>query len=153
MKWLTAFAMLIQFISFWLAAPELIGDTTLKRLNSFLQKFISNLSMILLTLLVLAISISFSINGIIKGMSYSATGVTREEVNKYLITLAISGIIYIIFLINFKKIKLWMDTRIAAPLITKFTYSDSFRKNSLIIGAILFTFGFLIQFMIILLQP
>ncbi len=145
--------MFIQFISFWLAAPELIGDAALKRLNSFLKKFVSNISMILLTALVLAFSLSFSINGILKGMSFSKTGATREEMNSYLITIAISGIIYIIFLIFFKKIKLWLDKRISAPLIHKFTYSDRFRRNSLLIGAFLFTFGFLIQFIIILLQP
>ena len=153
MKWLNAFSILLQFISFWLAAPELIGDVSLKRLNAFLQKFVSNISMIFLALLILAFSITIGINGIIKGINYSATGVTTEEMWAYYINLGIAGFLYLIFMIFFKKIKLWLDKHLSAPLVNKFTYSDSFRRNSLLIGALLFTFGFVIQFMLILLQP
>jgi len=152
MKWLNALGMFFQFISFWLAAPELIGDAGLKRLNSFLKKLVSNLSIILLTILILGYALFFSINGILRGIRASEFGLSYEEISRYYINFAIGTVFYIVFLIKFKKIKLWLDLKIAIPLVNKFTYNDNFRKNSLIAGALLFTFGFLIQFILVLLQ-
>ncbi len=153
MKWLNALSILLQFVSFWLAAPELIGDVSLKRLNAFLQKFVSNFSMILLTLLILAFSLWMGINGILKGLEYSKNGMTQDDFSSQMIKLAVAFGIYLVFMIYFKRIKLWLDKKVSMPLINKFTYNDSFRRNSLLIGALLFTFGFLIQFIIILIQP
>jgi len=153
MKWLNALSILLQFISFWLAAPELIGDVSLKRLNAFLQKFVSNISMIILTLLILGFSLWMGINGILKGLEYSKSGMSSEDLISQLTILGVACGVYLVFMIYFKRIKLWLDKRVSIPLVNKFTYSDSFRRNSLLVGALLFTFGFLIQFVIILIQP
>lgn len=153
MKYLNALAMLLQFISFWLAAPEIIGDSKLKLLNNFFKNLVSKLSIIILAGFILAFSLTVSINGIITGIEASEKGIEKSEMLKYYLIIGIATIFYIFFMIQFKRIRKWMDDNIAAPLVNKFTYNEGFRRNSLVAGAILFTFGFLIQFIILLLQP
>lgn len=153
MKWLIAFGMFLQFISFWLAAPEIMGDGALKRLNQFLKNMVSNFSLIVLTILITAYALIFSIKGILTGMKASEGTITGNQINNYFISLIVATVAYMFFMFRYKKIKLWLDEKIAVPLVNKFTYDERFRRNSLLTGALLFTFGFLIQIFILLLQP
>lgn len=153
MKWLIAFGMFLQFISFWLAAPEIMGDGALKRLNQFLKNMVSNFSLIIITLLIAAYGVTFFINGIVTGMKASEGTLTSNQTNSYFISLTVGTIAYMFFMFRYKKIRLWLDEKIAVPLVNKFTFDERFRRNSLLTGALLFTFGFLIQIIILLIQP
>jgi len=153
MKWLNAIAMLFQFISFWLAAPEIIGDKGLKRMQDMIKNLLSNLSVIILSTLILGYTLYFTINGIITGMEASETGITSGELIEYYITLFVAMLIYVVFMIRIKPIKLWIDNNISMPLVEKYIHNDRLRRNSLFGGAFLFTAGFLIQFIIILMEP
>ena len=153
MKWVNALGLLLQFVSFWLAAPEILGDSGLKRMQNLIKNLISNMSVILLSLLVLSYALFFAINGVLKGMEASSSGITEGEMTRYYIVLAAAMLLYLFFMIRFKRIRNWIDVSIAAPLLDKYIHNDRLRRNSLISGALLFTIGFLMQFIIIIAGP
>lgn len=150
MKWLNAFGLLLQFLSFWFAAPELLGDSFLKRMQGGLKTFITKFSLVILLIVVLGYGLTFSFLGIIKGMKASENPISQNEMIQYYIVFGFATIAYMIFILNYKKIKTWLDVRVAGPLIEKLILNPDLRKNALISGAILFTLGFLIQFAIII---
>ena len=150
MKWINALGLLLQFISFWLAAPEIIGDNGLMRMQNLIKKLISNLSVIILSLFILSITLYFAITGIMKGITASTAGISAEELTRYYIILGFSMLLYVLFMFRFRYIRNAIDEKIAAPLLDKYIHNDRLRKNSLITGALLFTVGFLMQFIIIL---
>jgi len=153
MKWLNALGMLFEFLSFWLAAPEILGNNGLNRLKHVLTMLITNLSVIVISLIVLGYGLGFTLTGIIQGLNASEFGATKAELIRYYLILFAGTALYFIFILRYRKIKAWIDTKIAVPLIENLINNDTLRKKSLVAGATLFTFGFLIQFIIILVQP
>lgn len=153
MKWLNAFSLLLQFISFWLVAPEIIGEKSLIRISEMIKKFLSNLSIIIIFLIIAAYGITFAVGGTLKGFNASEKGVSSSDFNSYIIVLGISTVIYMIFIFNYKKIRIWLDKKVTGPLVDKFVQNDELRKKSLLAGATLFTTGFIIQFILALSQP
>ncbi|HMT30478.1 MAG TPA: hypothetical protein PKD91_14480 [Bacteroidia bacterium] len=151
MKWINALGLLLQFISFWLAAPEILGEKALIRISSGLKKLVSNLSMAIVLLIILGYGLTFSIGGIMKGLEASRSGSSIQNDSNFLISMGIATFLYFIFIFRYKKIRLFIDTKISGPLIEMFVKDEQIRKNSLWTGAVLFTTGFIIQFLIILL--
>ncbi|MBD78905.1 MAG: hypothetical protein CL840_08295 [Crocinitomicaceae bacterium] len=145
MKWINALGLLMQFIAFWLAAPELLGKETLQRFELGLRKFISYIPILILMMVVLGFAISVSIWGTIKGLNASEQGVTENEMINYYIILGVCFAIYGVFLFFFKKIRNWLEVKLAQPLISGLIVNNHIRSTSLILGAILFTIGFLLQ--------
>jgi|GEM_PF-719551 len=129
MKWLNALGLLLQFISFWLVAPEIIGKNSLIRIAGMLKKFLSNLSVIIIFLVVAAYGITFSVGGTLRGLSASDNRVSNTEFYSYLIVLGIATVLYMIFIFNYKKIRSWLDRKITGPLVDKFVQNDELRKN------------------------
>lgn len=152
MKWLNAAGLLLQFLSFWFAAPEILGDGFLKSMQAGLKSFVTKISVLVVIVVVLGYGLTFSIMGILKGMSASETPVTKSEMMQYYIAFGMATLLYLIFIFNYKKIRAYIDRRVAGPLIEKLIFNADLRKNALITGAILFTIGFLTQFMVILLS-
>lgn len=151
MKWLNATGLLLQFLSFWFAAPEILGDGFLKRMQVGLKSFVTKLSVLVVIVVVLGYGLTFSVMGILKGMNATETPVTNYEMVQYYIAFGLATLLYLIFIFNYKKIRAFIDSRLAGPLIEKLILNADLRKNALITGAILFTLGFLAQFMAILL--
>tara|TARA_B110000046_G_scaffold183520_1_gene219774 strand:+ start:660 stop:848 length:189 start_codon:yes stop_codon:yes gene_type:complete len=58
--------------------------------------------------------------------------------------------VYFIFIFASKRIQRWLAKTVADPLIDKLIDQGETRKNALIIGAVLFTVGFLVQTLSIL---
>src|SRR5262245_31486189 len=116
MKWINALGLVLQFVSFWLAAPEILGDNGLKRMQSIIKKIISNLSVIVLSLLILSYTLYFTISGVMQGLEASSSGVTQNELTKYYVQLGIAMLIYLFFMIRFRSIRNWIDLKIAGPL-------------------------------------
>lgn len=150
MKWLNALSLLLQFTSFWMVAPEIIGEKSLIRISEMLKKFLSNLSIIIIFLIVAAYGITFAVGGTLQGLSASKNGTTETDFNLYFIFLGFATVFYMIFIFNYKKIRNWLDKKITGPLIDKFVQNDELRRNSLLTGATLFTVAFIIQFILAL---
>jgi hypothetical protein len=151
MKWLNALGMILQFISFWFAAPELLGVSTLKRFEKGLQKFISIIPMILLMIIIAGFGIGLGLMGFLKGLKGASQGLEEGEFFRYLAILGGVSIVYVIFVIRFKRIERWLEMKLAKPLTERLINSNHTRTNALIIGALLFTIGFVCQFLVAIL--
>ena len=149
MKWINAIGLILQFLSFWLAAPELLGEATLKRFEAGLRKFIALMPVIIITIIVLGYGLFFGITGILKGIKASKEGIADQEFYSFLIATIIATIFYFILMFRYKKILSWLDLKYAKPLTETLITNNQTRKNALIVGAIIFTTGFLMQLFVI----
>ena len=150
MKWINATGLLLQFFAFWFAAPELLGVNTLKRLESGLKKFLSLLPGILFLTLAAVFGLGFSIIGLIKGLRASSEGIEKQEVVRYFIILGSSFLVYLVFVLRYSRIRAWIENHLSGPLIDRILHSQNLRQNALKLGALLFSIGFVLQFMAIL---
>lgn len=150
MKWINALGLIIQFISFWLAAPELLGRQTLERFENGLRKFVAALPVVIIGVFAIGYGLTFGIMGMLKGLKASETGVTNTEMSNYYIVLGICSVIYLIFMLFYKRIRSWLEINFAGPLTNALIRNNESRKNALVAGAVLFTVGFLMQLAVIL---
>ena len=145
MKWVTILGLTFQFLAFWFAAPELLGATTLKRFEVGLKKFILFLPMFTVILVVLTYGITSIGIGLFKTIKSQTEGVDESEIYNYYLGLGIGTVFYIVFLIFYKRIKNWLTIKLAEPLAKKLIEDNQTRSIALIIGAVLFTLGFVAQ--------
>jgi hypothetical protein len=148
MKWINAVGLILQFVSFWLAAPELLGQNTLRRFENGLKRFITLLPLALIWIIIIAYGFTFSILGILKGLEGGKTGNMDYS---FFIPLIICTCLYFIFMLFNKKIRIFLNSKVARPLAQKLINNNETRKNLLMVGAILFTMGFCMQLTVILL--
>ncbi len=151
MKLLTAIGLICQFVAFWFAAPELLGESALKRMQSGIQKLVTWIPIIVSLLIILGYGLTFIIISAYNAYQMSKTGEVVIDPTKYFVAMAIFTTLYIVFIIKYKKIKSYLENKVAIPLTHKLLNSNETRKNALIIGALLFTIGFVAQFVAVLL--
>lgn len=72
-------------------------------------------------------------------------GLTPEEFMQFVMVLGIAFTVYTVFAIFFKHIRNLIATKISAPLVTRLIDRNEIRQQALVICAVLFTLGFLIQ--------
>lgn len=145
MKWINAIGLTLQFLAFWLAAPELLGESTLLRFKNGLENFLAKLPMIVVMTIILIFALGMSGMGIIKGLKAAKEGISKTEISTFIISLSAVSVLYILFLVFFKRIKNYISEHYSTPLVKKLIQEEKMRKNSLVAGAVLFTLGFLIQ--------
>ena len=150
MKWLNALGLLLQFLSFWFAAPELLGTSALKRFEIALRKFLAFIPLLIVMVVIAGYGVSFTIIGFIKGMDAAENGMETSEMYSYMAVFFSATIAYFIFMYYYKGIKKWLDVKVAKPLSEKLVHSNETRSTALAIGAVLFTIGFLLQFVLII---
>lgn len=150
MKWINAAGMLLQFLAFWFAAPELLGEKRLKSFEKGLKILIAYLPMIAIILVISVYGLAFGIGGIIKGIHASTEGIEASSLKSYYLVLSACTVLYLVFILFFKRIRHWLEAKIAIPISNKLINDQSVRRSALILGAILFTIGFLCQFIIAL---
>ncbi len=151
MKLLTAIGLICQFVAFWFAAPELLGESALKRMQSGIQKLVTWIPIIVSLLIILGYGLTFITISAYNAYQMSKTGEVVIDPTKYFVAMAIFTTLYIVFIIKYKKIKSYLENKVAIPLTHKLLNSNETRKNALIIGALLFTIGFVAQFVAVLL--
>lgn len=149
MKWINATGLILQFIAFWFAAPELLGEATLQRFEKGLQKFIARIPTLLFILIVVGYSLFFAVRGILKGLEASQ-GKDSVDITSYFIQLGIASALYFLYMIRYKRINRWLDERFAQPLSNKLIHNQETRKLALLIGAFCFSLGFLLQLFAVL---
>ncbi|ARV13718.1 hypothetical protein [Polaribacter sp. SA4-12] len=124
----------LQFISFWFAAPEVLGSEWLQKAEAIIRKVIKTIPGFLMLIL----------GGVIGVLTPKAlTGFNL----KVLIPLILLFIITIIFS---KKLQKILDEKISVPLLNKLIINQSFRFSLLKTAALLFTLGFIIQIITII---
>jgi Zn-dependent protease with chaperone function len=144
-KWINIIGLCLQFVAFWLAAPELLGESTLKRFEKGLEKLVSSIPLILLLLVMLVYGSYFFYNAIIGISEGQNTGLEEHEIISYFVQLVLFSIFYLVFVMLYKRISKWLMTHVSEPLIHKLINNNESRKNALIVGAIVFSLGFFLQ--------
>lgn len=148
MKWVNAIGLLLQFVAFWLAAPELLGEPTLRRFEKGLKKLVTQLPMIIIWIVILGYGVTSIIISLMKGLDAARNGTTESDMMAFYIKLGIVSGLYFIFIAFYKRIKKGLETKLAQPLVEKLINNTETRKQSLILGAVLFSLGFMLQFMV-----
>lgn len=148
-KWINITGLVLQFLSFWFAAPELLGSQTLKRFESGLIRFLSRLPSYLLGLIGIFFGITMGVYGAYKGFDAQQN---PENITKTLVVLFSVSCIYIVYMIFYKKVQKWIERIFAKPLINNLITNNKSRQLALITGAVLFTIGFLCQFVVLLIS-
>lgn len=152
MKWLTVLGLTFQFVAFWFAAPELLGENALKRMQAGIQKLVTWIPILFTLLVVLGYGFTFVGISLYNTYKMAQTGEVFIDPTKYFVSLGVFTSIYMVFIFRYKKISKWLENNVAIPLTDKILNSSTTRKNALVVGAILFTLGFLIQISLALIQ-
>lgn len=140
-KWLTILGLVLQFIAFWLAAPELLGVDALKRFESGLVKIISQLPGLLFGFLGFSLGLGLGIYGFYTGMHGN-----KDQVFTSMYIMAGIMAVYVVFMVFFyKRLQVYLQKNVAEPLIEKLINNNQTRKAALVLGALFFTVGFVAQ--------
>ncbi|WP_322969176.1 hypothetical protein [Faecalibacter sp. LW9] len=135
-KILTLIGLILQFISFWLAAPEILGPDWIVKTEDFFRKLIRKIPTVVLSFLGAIIGVIF----------YQSIRLDT------ILILVMICIIFILLLIFHKQIEYFLDHKISNPLIQKLIISNNFRFTLLKFAAIFFTIGFIIQIFLVIIS-
>ena len=133
-KIFTIIGLVLQFVAFWMAAPEILGVDWLKRTETMIRLAISKIPQVIL-----------GIVGVASGMMF------YHSMSSSLI-FAIVLMLIAILLIFYKKMEKSLDEKISKPLIDKLILNNTFRFILLKYAALFFTIGFVIQIMLVIIS-
>ncbi len=142
MKWLNLLSVVLQFLAFWLVAPEFIGEEGLKKFEDLILKFVDQIPNVIITLLGTVFGYAFA-HIIIDFQIVEQSSLIKK------IGLILIIVLFVLVLIYKNLIELWLITRVANPIILKLRQED-IRRNTMLIGAAFFTLGFILQVIVIL---
>ena len=140
MKWLNVTGLILEFLAFWFAAPELLGEQSLKGMETALKKIFSLLPLIF----VIVIAGGFEI--------YCFVGTDHTDMKRHTFQIVIASVIYVTIMMFINKIRRFIREKISIPLIDKIINNQEARKVSLLIAGILISLSFTIQLIAILLS-
>lgn len=152
MKWIALIAAVLQFLAFWFAAPELLGENTLKRFERGLNRLFTLIPMIAIPAGMVVYGGTFLTLAFLKIMKAQDSGIEVNEMTTYYVSLAIGTAAYFWFILRYKRIKQWLEQRVSKPLVEQLIHRSEVRKNALVIGAVLFSLGFILQVITIVLS-
>ena len=133
-KIFTIIGLVLQFVAFWMAAPEILGVDWLKRTETMIRLAISKIPQVIL-----------GIVGVASGMMF------YHSMSSSLI-FAIVLMLIAIILIFYKKMETSLDGKISKPLLDKLILNNTFRFILLKYAALFFTIGFVIQIMLVIIS-
>ncbi|WBX70310.1 hypothetical protein [Tenacibaculum retecalamus] len=128
-KTINIVSLCLQFLSFWLAAPEILGTAWLQKAEAIIKRTIMKIPNIILMFISLIIGHFF------------ANGIHKYEIR----TVIFFGIIFVFVLVFSKKMRTLLNEKISTPLLEKLIINDSFRFTLLKTAALMFTVGFILQ--------
>jgi len=138
----------LQFLAFWLAAPELLGAETMKRFEAGLVKIISQLPGMLFGFVGFSLGMGMGVYGFYTGMQGD-----KALVYKSMYIMGGIMVVYVIFMVFFyKRLQVYLQARVAEPLMQKLINNNESRKTALVFGAILFTAGFVMQLAVLIIS-
>lgn len=126
-KIFTLLGLILQFLAFWMAAPEILGADCLSKTEEMIRKAINQLPQLILGALGMAMGVMF-----------------YHSMSSFFVFIVVIMII-ILLLIFYKKVEKLLDEKISKPLVNKLILNETFRFTLLKFAALFFTLGFLIQ--------
>jgi hypothetical protein len=134
-NWLNRLGMLLGFVSFWLVAPEFIGEERLRRWEVMLEQGLRFFPTAFHVLLVLS---PFVVVGIAVRLE-SRGALTRSETSWIVCSLMVLYLVGWWFSVRLEK-------KLIPALLHRLAEDEQIRARSLILGAWLFGASFLLQF-------
>ncbi|WP_312557350.1 hypothetical protein [Empedobacter brevis] len=131
-KIFTSLGLVLQFLAFWMAAPEILGVNWLRKTEGLIRKMISQLPQLILAVL-----------GVVLGVMFYHS---MRSIFAFVVVIIFIGILLLLY----KKLGQVLDERISKPLIKKLILNDTFRFTLLKFAALFFTLGFIIQITLVL---
>ena len=127
MKWINVLGMTLQFVSFWFAAPEILGKEKLKQYKDKIKHYISNIP-----------SLLFGIPGIILIGILISSDSDKGEIP--------APVLFVILAIVFRgRLKTRFEEKVIKPLMDRLIESEDERQDYLRLAAMFFTSGFLLS--------
>ncbi|MCB0733624.1 MAG: hypothetical protein H6608_02895 [Flavobacteriales bacterium] len=152
MKWINLVGLVLQFLAFWFAAPELLGTDALRRFEKGMTRMISALPTLLIAGGAAIFGIAMAIYGTMTGLKAAREGASTNPMYTMIWILGIS-VVVIVYLIGFsKRTQRWASAVLAEPLVQRLIHNNESRRLALVVGAILFTLGFLCQVVAVVLS-
>lgn len=148
MKWLNIFGMLLQFLSFWCAAPELLGEAAMKRLENGMTRFVARIPVFLVFGGMMAYALAAGLFGVYEGLTASRGEQPLISPRYYFLFIGVVMVVYLTFMVFYKKILALLEKRLAQPLVHRLVASADARRKALVLGALLLTTGFLMQLVV-----
>ncbi|WP_353166132.1 hypothetical protein [Empedobacter brevis] len=131
-KIFTILGLLLQFLAFWMAAPEILGVNWLRKTEGLIRKMISQLPQLILAVL-----------GMVLGVMFYHS---MRSIFAFVVVIIFIGILLLLY----KKLGQVLDEKISKPLIKKLILNETFRFTLLKFAALFFTLGFIIQIALVL---
>ncbi|WP_334126781.1 hypothetical protein [Empedobacter brevis] len=131
-KIFTSLGLVLQFLAFWMAAPEILGVNWLRKTEGLIRKMISQLPQLILAVL-----------GVVLGVMFYHS---MRSIFAFVVVIIFIGILLLLY----KKLGQVLDEKISKPLIKKLILNDTFRFTLLKFAALFFTLGFIIQITLVL---
>ena len=135
---------MLQFLSFWLAAPELLGESTLKRLQVGLIRFVSMFPIYFFAVLGAVLGITMGVAGVYRGLN-AAEGMQENDFVYFIVSLGATMTVYFVLLGFRIKIEKWISRSFGEPFIMSIINDEGFRRKLLLSASVLFSAGFLCQ--------
>lgn len=145
MKWLNILGMVLQFLSFWCAAPELLGEATMKRLENGMTRFVARIPVILVFGCMMGYAVAAGLFGVYEGITAARGEEPPVNSRYYFLFVGIVMVVYLTFMVFYKKILAFLERTLAQPLVHRLVASADARRKLLVLGALLLTAGFLLQ--------
>ena len=135
--WVNRVGIVLEFLSFWLAAPEILGEERLKALERRLEKEIKQLPD-LLAVLVAALA---GMLAAVVLMLVVAGEVTPVAAVAGVVLMVVAAVATAAAAVVANK----LQEKIAAPALRVLADDKRIRQRSLAVGGVLFVVGFLLQ--------
>jgi hypothetical protein len=141
-KWINAAGILLQFLSFWLAAPELLGIERLRAIEGRIRALIGRLPRLVFTLA----GLSMAVFGTWFGIHAATTPRFLHDHPLALPVYFIGVTLLTLPLILFQhRITAALDRWIVAPLLRRLIADEGIRLRALFLAAVLMTLGVIMQ--------
>jgi hypothetical protein len=150
MKWVNILGMVLQFLSFWCAAPELLGESTMRRLEAGMTRFVARIPVILVFGSMLLYALGMGLFGLVEGLRASRGEGVPMDATTYYLFVGAAMFAYALFMVFHKRLLGWLERTLAKPLVQRLVASADARRNALILAAFLLTTGFLLQLIVAL---
>lgn len=129
---------LMEFLSFWMVAPEFLGESKMRILEKRVMK-----------LEVFMPGLVFGMSGVLTGIFFSVVGSRLNEVYwwKYLV-FSFLGVYFTCIMIFQVRIRNYLSGKVFGPFFKELSDSGVFRQKLLKSGVFLFTLSFLFKLLV-----
>jgi hypothetical protein len=129
---------LMEFLSFWMVAPEFLGESRMRNLENRVMK-----------LEVYMPGLVFGLSGVLTGIFFSEVGSRLNEVSwwKYLV-FTFLGIYFTVITVFQIRIRNYLSGKVFGPFFKELSDSGVFRQKLLKAGVFLFTLSFLLKLVV-----